>query len=146
MKKSRTDASVIFPGRPQIVLRGGYQAICILNWDEGFELPFAFRSTQKGVFLSRNQTGEMTGMRTSTLYFYVSFSHTTHQGRPCERNQREEEKNKTRWLGFPKKLAEEAIRLYNGKRRRKLEGGELLGKIKGGGTRETQEERSGSLC
>ena len=65
----------------------------------------------------------MTGMRTSTLYFYVSFSHTTHRERPCERNQREEEKNKTRWLGFPKKPAEEAIKLYNGKRRRKLEGG-----------------------
>ena len=36
--------------------------------------------------------------------------------------------------GLPKKkLAEEAIRLYNGKRRRKEGGGELLGKIKGGG-------------
>ena len=54
----------------------------------------------------------MTGMRTSTLYFYVRFSHTTHQGRPCERNQKGEEKNKTRWLGFPKKTSQKKQSSY----------------------------------
>ena len=50
-------------------------------------------------------------------------------------------KNKTRWLGFPKKLAEEAI-TGSGEGRR----GELLGKIKGGGGPEKRKKREAEAC
>ena len=87
----------------------------------------------------------MTGMRTSTLYFYVSFSHTTRQEDPVKGTKGKKKKNETRWLGFPKKLAEEASSYITGSGEGK-DGGELLGKIKGGGGPEKRKKREAEAC